>query len=271
MGGIFISYRRDDSRHAAGRLLDRLAQTFGREQLFMDVDNLEAGVDFVAELDRQVAKCDVMLVLIGPRWLDARSEKGRRLDDASDFVRIEIERALQREIRIVPLLIDGAQPPDPTQLPASLQGLSRRQAIVLTHERFGSDVEGLNEALAKIVRPRKGKLSDPGVRSSELGVDLGRMVVGGMVGSKLLLGQTAEAVRSGAARVNIWLNNAAYGLAWIYGLSFSIIGIGNLMEGNRSDQQTAPFFIAFGLALLAAGWLWRRQRIAKGGGWWGFL
>ena len=75
-GGIFISYRRDDSRHAAGRLVDRLGQTFAREQLFMDVDNIPLGLDFVKVLGDKVAQCEVMLVVIGPQWLEARDERG---------------------------------------------------------------------------------------------------------------------------------------------------------------------------------------------------
>ena len=156
-GGIFISYRRDDSRHAAGRLVDRLGQTFAREQLFMDVDNIPLGLDFVKVLGDKVAQCEVMLVVIGPQWLEARDERGqRRLDDANDFVRIEVEQALARDVRVVPVLVDGAAPPRAEQLPGSMQPLARRQATRLSHERFGSEAEGMVEALAKVIAPRRG-------------------------------------------------------------------------------------------------------------------
>jgi len=93
-GGIFVSYRRDDSRHAAGRLLDRLRQSYEPHQLFMDVDNVAPGLDFVKVIEEQVSACDVMLVVIGPNWLDARDKAGvRRLDDPGDFVRLEVEAA----------------------------------------------------------------------------------------------------------------------------------------------------------------------------------
>src|SRR5262245_30179670 len=111
--GIFVSYRRDDSRHAAGRLLDRLRQTYEPRHLFMDVNDIAPGLDFVKVLSEQVAACDVMLVVIGPNWLDAREDTGkRRLDDPRDFVRIEVEAALRRDVRVIPVLVDGASMPD---------------------------------------------------------------------------------------------------------------------------------------------------------------
>src|SRR5262245_2007383 len=109
---IFISYRREDSISTAGRLHDRLAKTFGRKNLFMDVDHIPAGVDFVDYLQRQVAACDVFLAVIGPNWLDAKDDNGgRQFDNHEDFVRIEIAAALARNIRVIPVLIDGASPP----------------------------------------------------------------------------------------------------------------------------------------------------------------
>jgi hypothetical protein len=95
-GKIFINYRRDDDPGNAGRLFDRLQQTFPPQQLFMDVESLAPGLDFVRVLEEQVAECDVMLSVIGPHWLDAMDQHGnRRLDNPNDFVRIEIEAAPQ--------------------------------------------------------------------------------------------------------------------------------------------------------------------------------
>jgi TIR domain len=97
-GKIFINYRRDDAISTAGRLHDRLAQTFGRNNLFMDVDHIPAGVDFVDYLHSQVAACDVFLAVIGPNWLDAKDDSGRRrFDNPDDFVTIEIAAALARK------------------------------------------------------------------------------------------------------------------------------------------------------------------------------
>ena len=119
-GKIFINYRRDDSIGMAGRLHDRLAQTFGRDKLFMDVDHIPVGVDFVAHLNSQVAECNALLVVIGPNWLNAKDESGeRRLDNPDDFVAIEIAAALARDIRVIPVLVDGARMPKAKELPDS--------------------------------------------------------------------------------------------------------------------------------------------------------
>jgi hypothetical protein len=92
---VFISYRRDDSAGHAGRVHDRLEREFGADLLFMDVDTIPLGANFIKVLRDGVAKCDVLLALIGPNWLDARDEKGnRRLDNPEDFLRIEIATAL---------------------------------------------------------------------------------------------------------------------------------------------------------------------------------
>src|SRR5262252_3232601 len=109
MSRVFINYRRADSTAMAGRLHDRLAQTFGRKILFMDVDHVPAGVDFVEYLHSQVAACRVFLAVIGPNWLDAKDEDGRRrFDNPDDFVAIEIAAALARDICVIPVLVDGA-------------------------------------------------------------------------------------------------------------------------------------------------------------------
>jgi hypothetical protein len=111
---VFISYRRDDSAGSAGRLHDRLALEFGRDLLFMDVDAIPLGLNFVKVLHEEVAKCNVLLAVIGPNWLSARDDQGnRRLDDPHDFVRVEIAAALQRDIPVIPILLDGAKVPRP--------------------------------------------------------------------------------------------------------------------------------------------------------------
>src|SRR5262249_32745733 len=141
---IFINYRREDSTATAGRVHDRLGERFGRKTLFMDVDPIPPGVDFVTHLNNQVAACDVFLAIIGPNWLNVTNEKGdRRLDTADDFVAIEIAAALARNIRVIPVLVDGARMPKVGELPKSLKPLVRRQAIDLRHTHFGRDAEAL--------------------------------------------------------------------------------------------------------------------------------
>src|SRR5438477_4584974 len=121
-GCIFINYRRGDSQGSAGRLYDRLLQHFERERIFIDVDAIEPGVDFVVSLDKQVSSCSAFIAVIGPGWLTAKNaDDHRRLDEPSDYVRVEIESALKRDIRVIPVLVDGASMPRPSDLPASLE------------------------------------------------------------------------------------------------------------------------------------------------------
>ncbi len=147
-GKIFINYRRGDNSAAAGRLYDRLEQEFAKDNLFMDVDAIGAGQDFVAVLERQVAECDVLLAVIGKSWLGMADAEGkRRLDSANDFVHIEIASALRLGKRIVPVLVNDAHMPAADALPEPLKPLARRNAVRLTHERFKADAQGLINGL----------------------------------------------------------------------------------------------------------------------------
>jgi hypothetical protein len=154
---IFINYRREDSAPTAGRLHDRLAQVFGRKQVFMDVDEIPAGIDFVAHLNSQVAACKVLLVVIGPHWLDVKNEAGqRRLNQPEDFVAIEIAAALARDIRVIPVLVDGASISKASELPDSLKPLVRRQAIEVRQPYFGRDAEALIERVREALGDKAG-------------------------------------------------------------------------------------------------------------------
>jgi hypothetical protein len=146
---IFISYRRNEAAGHAGRLSDRLIKRFGRAQIFQDIDSIQPGDDFAEAIADAVASCQVLLALIGDRWLKIKDREGRRLDNPKDFVRLEIEAALSRNIRVIPILIDGATMPRDGQLPASLAGLAGRQALELSSNRFDSDVAHLLKALNK--------------------------------------------------------------------------------------------------------------------------
>lgn len=141
---VFISYRRDDSAGHAGRVHDRLAHEFGPDLLFMDVDSIPLGSDFIKVLRDEVAKCDALLAVIGHHWLDARDAGGeRRLDSETDFVRVEIATALQRDIPVIPILLDGAKIPQAEQLPADLQGLAARNGLDVRHSSFHIDMDRL--------------------------------------------------------------------------------------------------------------------------------
>ena len=131
-----------------GWLSDRLADRFGGGQVFKDVDSIQLGDDFVEVITRAVGSCDVLLALIGDRWLTITDMDGQpRLDDPDDFVRLEIEAALARNVRIIPILVDGANMPRGDELPASLAGLVRRQALELSPNRFEYDLGRLLRVL----------------------------------------------------------------------------------------------------------------------------
>lgn len=165
MGRIFINYRRGDEPGFAGRLFDRLEQAFTVDRLFMDVDHIGPGQDFVRVLEDEVGKCDVLLAIIGKGWIEARDDNGhQRLESPSDFVRIEIESALKQGKRLIPVLVNDAQMPRGDDLPDSMKPLSRRNAVRLTHERFKSDAQGLikilETALAEVEAARAAQTEE---------------------------------------------------------------------------------------------------------------
>src|SRR6516162_8455623 len=149
-GKIFINYRRDDASHLAGRLYDRLAAHFPKNQIFIDVDNLDPGVNFVEAIEQSVGSCDVLIAVIGKRWLTSEAEGSRRLDNPDDFVRLEIATALKRNIRVIPVLVDDASMPRASELPDDLKSLVRRNAVEVSHTRFSADSERLIAALERV-------------------------------------------------------------------------------------------------------------------------
>jgi hypothetical protein len=152
IGRVFVSYRRDDSADVVGRIYDRLAHGFGSDHIFKDVDSIGLGVDFRDHLRRAVDACAVQLVVIGPGWIGAADSTGqRRLDDERDYVRLEIEAALQRNIPVIPVLVRGARVPPENLLPATLAPLAYRNAIeVRADPDFHRDMDRLIGALERM-------------------------------------------------------------------------------------------------------------------------
>src|SRR5262249_15165635 len=216
---IFINYRREDSIDAAGRLHDRLAQTFGHKNIFMDVEDIPAGVDFAKYLSDQVAASRVFLAVIGPTWLDAKDESGgRRIDDPDDFVAIEITAALGRNIRVIPVLVEGARMPKVGELPDPLKALARRQAVDVGQLQFGRDAEALVERVREALngqsgslRPRRGTAAAAGAAAGAValflvgwvGFDQGGVLASGSPTVQLASGSRAGQLgtREGAAAV----------------------------------------------------------------------
>ncbi len=152
MPGIVLSYRRADSRWIVGRIFDRLEAHFGRERVFMDIDGVPLGIDFREHLRTTLEGCDVLLAIIGPHW--AKGLDGvNRLDSETDWVRLEIETALQRNVPVIPVLIDDAQMPDASLLPETLRPLTFRQgARIDTGVDFRAHMDRLIRALEQNVQ-----------------------------------------------------------------------------------------------------------------------
>jgi hypothetical protein len=153
MAGVFISYRREDSPGHAGRLFDALRARLGSDLVFMDVCGIDAGVDFVRVVEREVASCDALLAIIGPDWLSSAADPDGHsgLHDPDDFVRLEIGIALQRDVRVVPVLVDKAKLPDDDELPDELKALTRRNAVELRDSRWDADVNELLGSLETFI------------------------------------------------------------------------------------------------------------------------
>jgi hypothetical protein len=168
--GIFVSYRRDDTSGHAGRLADRLVEHFGRNRIFVDIDTIEPGEDFVTVIENAVGSCEILIAVIGQNWLSA-SGSGR-LDNPNNFVRLEIGTALRRNIRVIPVLVQRASMPKPQDLPEDLVKLTRRNAIELSDLRWQSDVDQLinvmEKVLAKEAKAKQLEKSDEEQRHQEV-------------------------------------------------------------------------------------------------------
>jgi len=154
LGHIFISYRRSDSADNAGRIYDRLVEEFGPDPIFKDVDSIPLGTDFKDYLNQKVSECNVLLAIIGDRWVDASDATGKkRLEDPDDFVRVEIESALEKGVPVIPLLVRGAQMPVEENLPLSLRKLVYRNGLQIRPDPdFHHDMDRLVSALDKYIR-----------------------------------------------------------------------------------------------------------------------
>jgi hypothetical protein len=139
VSNVFISYRREDSAPYAGRICDRLEAAFGRQHVFMDVQDIHPGADFADAIEKTVGACDVLIAVIGPRWAELlRSDRGEQ-----DFVEHEIVSAMNRKVTVIPVLVGGAIMPSERELPSRLAPLARRQAISMRDAGFDQDASEL--------------------------------------------------------------------------------------------------------------------------------
>ena len=150
---IFLCYRREDTQDAAGRLHDRLVDAYGPERVFMDIDSVPLGIDFVEHVAEQIGKCSAVIVMIGKQWHTIKDKKRRRrLDNEDDLVRAEIRSALQQKIPVIPVTVQNAAMPQAEDLPEDIRLLARRNGIQLDATRWRTDVERLVKELDRVMK-----------------------------------------------------------------------------------------------------------------------
>ncbi|SRR6266403_497654 len=154
LSGIFVCYRRDDSSGHAGRLFDKLGVHFGEDRIFMDIEAIKPGADFVRAIEDSVGRCDILIAIIGRHWLSAAGQTSLLLDNPDDFVRLEIATAIELDVSIVPVLVHSAMMPKPRDLPNAISGLSRLNAIELSDLRWRHDVDQLIRSLERLLGER---------------------------------------------------------------------------------------------------------------------
>lgn len=245
MPNIFLSYRREDSAGHTGRLADVLGDRFGADHVFRDIEGIEPGDDFVAAVRLAIATCDVVLVVIGRDWLDARDAAGRRrLDDPADHVRQEIAAALGRDVRIIPLLVENATMPREADLPDDIAPLARRNALHLRDIAWDDNIDRLTAALTRSRRSTRGEATAEtssttnarGTRTLPRRVLLAAAVVVALVASALTLpipGREATTADDGASPSDTVASEAAAPL------------------GTRALHMPGPLTAELGLAVIS--------------------
>ena len=170
MSDIFISYRRGTASPYARGIYERLGRQFGAERVFMDIDTMEPGVDFVEYIKTAVGSCRVLIVVIGPDWVETADDSGRRrLDDPDDFVRVEVTAAFERgDVRVIPVLVGGAPPPKKDDLPPDLSPLTRRHALEVTDGRWDYDLGVLVKTITRVFAAPEPPAPEPPAREAEV-------------------------------------------------------------------------------------------------------
>jgi hypothetical protein len=162
---VFLSYRRSDVGGYAGRLADALRERPGERSVFQDVSAIPLGEAFTAAIDRTLDACDAVLAVIGPGWLTAATPDARpRLFEPDDYVRLELARALEREVRVVPVLVGGAELPAAEALPEDLRGLVMRQGMALRDESWHQD----GDSLVRLLRSEPGERHQTGAEQTDI-------------------------------------------------------------------------------------------------------
>jgi len=174
MPKIAISYRRSDSTVIAGRIADRLAIRYGRDSVFIDVDSVPLGTDFRKFIRETWSEIDILIVVVGPKWLGSSRGAAARINESEDLIRIEVETALKRDVPIIPVLVDGASMPSADQLPKSLSAFADRNAAEVDGGRdFHPHMDRLIQAIDRIAPSEEQRSSTATIRMTAPAPDAG--------------------------------------------------------------------------------------------------
>ncbi|MCS7475253.1 TIR domain-containing protein [Umezawaea endophytica] len=237
---MFLSYRRSDSAGHAGRLYDALVDRFGEDNVFMDVDSIEPGEDFIEAIDRTIARAGALIVVIGPSWLTDR------LRDVNDVVRMEIEKAFDHGIRVIPVLVDNAVMPTAGDLPVELRALASRNAVELSASRFQYDAGRVVSAVESVVDSApvdlRSELDEPRV----LAFDVGRRIEAPLdvVWALLIDFERAPEIYSMTQSLEL-LSDGPAGIGTRYRQTINVIGV-----GISSDAVVVVFDPPFSLVVI---------------------
>jgi len=170
---VFISYRREDTASAAGRVYDRLARLLTKSNVFFDVSTIGGGEDFVQRIASEIGNCDAALVFIGDKWLEPTPAGGQpRIFEPNDYVRAELGAALSRPLLIVPVLVGGARMPKQEQLPQDIRAITTKNALPLRHESFDDDTENIVAAVLGLSAAERA-WEDKGTLKAKIGYAIG--------------------------------------------------------------------------------------------------
>jgi hypothetical protein len=174
--GIFLSYRREDAAPSALLLQHLLRERFPHAQVFLDLDSIDGGLPFAQVIADAVSSCGVLVALIGRHWVTIADEEGRRrLDNPGDYVRFEVQTALDRGVRVIPVLVDGARPLRQQELPAGLQELAGLQALELSHARYKYDAGRLFDLVQRVLAAPKAPTASASPAAGSSGTDEDRI------------------------------------------------------------------------------------------------
>jgi WD40 repeat protein len=256
MSRIFISYRRDETAAWALMVNERLAARFGADKIFMDTKSIEPGDPFVEVIKNKAGGCEVLIVVIGRAWLTCTDDHGRRrLDNPDDVVRLEVKTGLDRGIRVIPVLVNGAQPPKPDDVPVDLSALSQRNALELTAAGHQQDLGRLVDVVAKAIRfhdvspppadaPKTTKETKPGRKPAraETPPKPARPKRPKIVGEERIFGDHGKPVKAIAFSPDNTMLASAGGGSWLGGGDTAIrlwrLSDGRLMQKMEGHAKT---------------------------------